>query len=101
MYVHTGIGILDSSLPIQFFMMLHKLSGWLGLSGTRVRRSLFGSVVDKAEDAEVGWELAEVRCRPLLPCRDSKFDFDCNEQRMLTFTIYIIFNIQTKYIGWQ
>jgi hypothetical protein len=55
-----------------------------------VRRCLLVSDADKVEDTEEGWELAEGRCRPLLPCRDSKFDFDCNEQRMLmTFTAYI------------
>lgn len=72
----------------------------MGLSGTRVRRSLFESDVDKAGDTEEGWEMAEVRCRPLLPCCDSKFDFDCNKQRMLIiFTVYIIFNIQSILVG--
>lgn len=36
----TGIGILESSLPIQFFIILHKLKGQLGFSGTLVRRCL-------------------------------------------------------------
>lgn len=40
--LHTGIGIFESSLPIQFFIILHKLRLWLGLSGMRARCFLRG-----------------------------------------------------------
>ena len=33
----TGMGILERSFPIQFFMMDQRLSLWLGLGGTDVR----------------------------------------------------------------
>ena len=36
----TGTGIRERSLPIEFFMMLHKLNEMFGLSGIRVRRIL-------------------------------------------------------------
>jgi len=64
----------------------------LGLSGTRVRRTLFIFDAEKVADTKEGWELAVVHCRPLLSCRDglSEFDFDCNEQSILqTISIYM------------
>ena len=38
----TGMGILERSRPMQFFMIVHRLSLWEGLGGMVLRR--FGTV---------------------------------------------------------
>ena len=37
----TGMGILERSLPIQFFKIFHKLKLWFGFGGMPVRRGFF------------------------------------------------------------
>lgn len=105
------MGIFESSLPIQFFMMLHRLRGWLGLSGTRVLRlratvgvadedaatAVADPGVDEAPGLEVGDDDAMGLELPLAPsstpARSELFLLviflldSCNQRlRMLSYT---------------
>lgn len=42
--LHTGIGILDSSFPMQFFITLHKFKLMLGFSVIHFLRLLSGAL---------------------------------------------------------
>lgn len=94
MHYLTGIGILESSLPIQFFIILHRFKGQFGFSGTLIRRCLtVPSLRCKVEGTD-GKTDEEYE---VLPSSCIRFHLKINNyNQSITYTItHLYFNLHT------